>query len=137
MSLDLKWWHRVPGPEEQERIDTVRRAATDLRNKAIYAANMSPARWESSKIYDESYTVWPVGVMDSDYTQPLVDRTESDLCRVHRQEANYMAAVDPAFGGAVADWLEAYAEAAERGNIKLTAQSQAVVVAKTFLRERP
>lgn len=117
-------------------IDLLRRAAAKMRELAEEAQHYTRGgRWEAERVYQESWTVIPIGIMDSDYDVPRDQRTGDDLTRIHREEAKHIAAWDPVVALAVALWLEWVVDQIGRGNDVSAVASYAREVARALLRE--
>ncbi|MFE4535651.1 hypothetical protein ACFRKB_11285 [Streptomyces scopuliridis] len=81
--------------------DELRAAAHKLR---AFATTATPGPWTQTGIGDYGWTV-------SSPTAGLVDTEDSDQGRA---DADYIAAMDPALGLPLADWLDSAAEDAEQ-----------------------
>lgn len=113
--------------------DLLRRAAARARELAEGADEWSRGRWQAEKVYDESYTIFPVQVMDWDYDSSA----DADYkgCRLHQPEAEHAATWDPTVALAVAELLDEIAEDWRTEARPQSTEDAALDVARALLRE--
>jgi hypothetical protein len=128
-------------------VELLRRAAARMRELAEEAQHYTRrGRWEAERVYQESWTVIPIGIMDSDYDLPREQRDGDTLTRIHREEAKHIAAWDPIVALTVAVWLDDVAQRDdamvfsvdhERNRQHPGDWTPALTIARAFLREEP